>query len=82
MYQDAREELQRLQEALLEEEAKSGDTAPSQWDLEEALSDIPDIPKPPKRRSVTGQMILIPAITAVLTAALVVGILYAMGWIG
>ncbi len=82
MYQDAKEELQRLQEALLEEEAKSPDTDPADWDIEDALSDIPDIPKPPKRRSVTGQMILIPAITALLTAALVVWILYAKGWIG
>lgn len=46
MYQDAKEELKRLEDALLEEEPQQED---SQWNMDEALSDIPDLPEPDKR---------------------------------
>ncbi len=43
MYQDAKEELKRLEEALLEEEPQQ--EADSQWNIDEqVLSDIPDLP--------------------------------------
>ena len=49
MYQDAKEELKRLEEALLEEEPPQEEAA-SQWNIDdEALSDIPDLPETDKR---------------------------------
>ena len=48
MYRDAKEELKRLEDALLEEEPRQEEDA--QWNIdEEALSDIPDLPKPDRR---------------------------------
>lgn len=48
MYRDAKEELKRLEDALLEEEPRQEEEA--QWNIdEEALSDIPDLPKPDRR---------------------------------
>ncbi len=45
MYQDAKEELKRLEEALLEDAPQQEETD-SQWNIdEEALSDIPDLPE-------------------------------------
>ncbi len=44
MYQDAKEELKRLEEALLEEDPQPAQDDISQWDMEDALSDIPDLP--------------------------------------
>lgn len=49
MYQDAKEELKRLEEALLEEEETPQEEDSFQWDMEEALSDIPDLPVADKR---------------------------------
>lgn len=49
MYQDAKEELKRLEEALLEEEPQQEDDS-AQWNIDdEALSDIPDLPEPDRR---------------------------------
>lgn len=49
MYQDAKEELKRLEEALLEEEPPQEDDS-AQWNIDdEALSDIPDLPEPDRR---------------------------------
>ena len=49
MYQDAKEELKRLEEALLEEEPLQEEDD-SQWNIDdEALSDIPDLPETDKR---------------------------------
>ena len=48
MYQDAKEELQRLEAALLEEEQQTEENDLSQWDMAEALADIPDLPEPKK----------------------------------
>ena len=49
MYQDAKEELKRLEEALLEEEPPQEEDD-SQWNIDdEALSDIPDLPDTDKR---------------------------------
>ena len=81
MYQDAKEELQRLQEALLEEEAKTPDTDSTDWDLEEALSDIPDLPVP-KKKPIPLLLIAIPVWTALAAIALLIWILYTKGWIG
>ena len=48
MYRDAKEELKRLEDALLEEEPQQEEEA--QWNIdEEALSDIPDLPAPDRR---------------------------------
>ena len=44
MYQDAKEELKRLEDALLEEEPQQ-EEEDSQWNIDDkALSDIPDLP--------------------------------------
>ena len=49
MYRDAKEELKRLEDALLEEEPQQ-EEEDSQWNIDdEALSDIPDLPEPDKR---------------------------------
>ena len=49
MYQDAKEELKRLEDALLEEEPQQ-EEEDSQWNIDdEALSDIPDLPAPDRR---------------------------------
>ena len=49
MYRDAKEELKRLEEALLEEAETPQEEDSFQWDMEEALSDIPDLPVADKR---------------------------------
>ena len=46
MYRDAKEELKRLEEALLEEENQQADT--EQWDFD---IDIDDIPEPPQKQN-------------------------------
>ena len=48
MYQDAKEELKRLEDALLEEEPQQEDNS-FQLDMIDALSDIPDLPEKDKR---------------------------------
>ena len=49
MYRDAKEELKRLEDALLEEEPQQ-EEEDSQWNIDdEALSDIPDLPAPDRR---------------------------------
>lgn len=53
MYQDAKEELQRLEAALLEEEQQTEENDLSQWDMAEALADIPDLPEPKKSSRLT-----------------------------
>lgn len=47
MYRDAKEELKRLEEALLEEDSQPEADNASQWDIDidEAVSDIPDLPQ-------------------------------------
>lgn len=69
MYRDAKEELKRLEEALLEEDEGSDDI--SQWDLEEALSDIPDLPKKTKGDRVTQGL----AVTAIILSAGILAVL-------
>ncbi len=48
MYQDAKEELKRLEDALLEEDSQQEDND-FQLDMIDALEDIPDLPEKDKR---------------------------------
>ena len=71
MYRDAKEELKRLEEALLEE-----DTQPEedivQWNLEDALSDIPDLPKAERKdKKIRGLTVTVIALAAVVVGVLV-----------
>ena len=69
MYQDAKEELKRLEEALLEEEPQQEEDL-SQWNIDdEALSDIPDLPEPDKR----DRLIFWLTVTVIALAAGIVG---------
>ena len=52
---DAKEELKRLEQALLEEDDGQDDI--SQWDLEDALADIPDLPKKKKKKESLGLLL-------------------------
>lgn len=68
MYQDAKEELKRLEEALLEEEPQQEEDD-AQWNIDEALSDIPDLPEPDKRdRLIFWLTVTIIALTAGIVA--------------
>lgn len=68
MYQDAKEELKRLEEALLEEEPQQEEDD-SQWNIDEALSDIPDLPETDKRdRLIFWLTVTIIALTAGIVA--------------
>ena len=70
MYRDAKEELKRLEEALLEEDEDLDDI--SQWDFEEALSDIPDLPKKTKgNRGNRGLIATVIALSAGILAVLI-----------
>lgn len=76
MYQDAKEELKRLEEALLEEEPAQEEMPQeddcSQWDMEDALSDIPDLPeKDPRDRLIFWLTFTIIALTAGIVAVVV-----------
>ena len=68
MYQDAKEELKRLEEALLEEDPQQEDDS-FQWDMEDALADIPDLPQTDKRDSLVFWL----TVTIIVLAAGIVG---------
>ena len=68
MYQDAKEELKRLEEALLEEDPQQEDDS-FPWDMEDALADIPDLPKADKR----DRLIFWLTVTIIILAAGIVG---------
>ena len=53
MYEDAKAELKRLEEALLEEDAQTEEAVEAAFDFEAALSDIPDLPVEKKANSLT-----------------------------
>lgn len=74
MYQDAKEELKRLEDALLEEDPQPAQDDISQWDMEDALSDIPDLPvtEAPKDRT----NFILAMITIGLTAVVVAGLIF------
>ena len=62
MYRDAEEELKRLEQALLEEDDGS---APWELDMQEAISDIPDLPpKDKKNKVIVGLVIAVILLTA------------------
>ena len=73
MYQDAKEELKRLEEALLEEDPQPAQDDISQWDLDDALSDIPDLPvtEAPKDRTNFILAMISIGLTAVVVAVLI-----------
>jgi hypothetical protein len=73
MYRDAKEELKRLEQALLEEDDGQDDI--SQWDLEDALADIPDLPKKKKKKDNRNKVILGLTVAVILLTAAMVGIL-------
>ena len=73
MYRDAKEELKRLEEALLEEDSQQDDI--SQWDLDDALADIPDLPKKKKKKDNRNKLIFGLTVAVILLTAAMVGIL-------
>ncbi len=70
MYQDAKEELKRLEEALLEEDTLQEEQPQQeddilQWNIDQAISDIPDLPKAERQdRLVFWLIVTIIALTA------------------
>lgn len=71
MYRDAQEELKRLEEALLEEDDRQGDI--SQWNIAEALTDIPDLPKKKDKRNriIFGLTVAVIILTAAMVGMLI-----------
>ena len=70
MYRDAKEELKRLEEALLEEENRQEETR--KWDLD---VDIDDAPQRPKKKSNRNKVIFSLTIAVIILTAAMVGIL-------
>ena len=73
MYRDAKEELKRLEDALLQVDSQPEETA-NQWDIdiEDAISDIPDLPrKDNKNKIIFGLTIAVIALTAAIVGLLV-----------
>lgn len=73
MYRDAKEELKRLEDALLQAEAQPEDTA-NQWDIdiEDAIADIPDLPRTDnKNKIIFGLTIAVIALTAAIAGLLI-----------
>ena len=70
MYRDAKEELKRLEEALLEEENRQEETR--KWDLD---VDIDNTPQRPKKKSNRNKVIFSLTIAVIVLTAAMVGIL-------
>ena len=73
MYRDAKEELKRLEEALLQEDDQSED-AENPWDIaiDEAVFDVPDLPQKDNRgKIIFGLTMAVVAMTAIIVALLV-----------
>ena len=73
MYRDAKEELKRLEDALLQVDSQPEETA-NQWDIdiEDAISDIPDLPRTDnKNKIIFGLTIAVIALTAAIVGLLV-----------
>ncbi len=70
MYRDAKEELKRLEEALLEEENRQEETR--KWDLD---VDIDDTPQRPKKKNNRNKVIFSLTIAVIILTAAMVGIL-------
>ncbi len=71
MYRDAQEELKRLEEALLEEDDRQDHV--SQWNIDKALTDIPDLPKKKDNRNkiIFGLTIAVIVLTAAMVGTLI-----------
>lgn len=71
MYRDAQEELKRLEEALLEEDDRQDDI--SQWDIDETLDNIPDLPKKKDNRNriIFGLTVAVIILTAAMVGMLI-----------
>ncbi len=73
MYRDAQEELKRLEEALLQEDNQPEEHT-NQWDIDidDAVSDIPDLPKKDKRgKIIFGLTVAVIALTAMIVGLLI-----------
>lgn len=71
MYRDAKEELKRLEEALLQEDDRQEDENPWDLDIDDAIADIPDLPKKDNR----GKVIFGLTLTVMILTAAIVGLL-------
>ena len=67
MYRDAKEELKRLEEALLQEDDQPEEENPWDLDMDDAIADIPDLPKKDNRGKIIFSLTLA---VMVLTAAI------------
>ena len=73
MYRDAQEELKRLEEALLREDEQPEEHT-NQWniDIDDAISDIPDLPQKDNRgKIIFGLTVAVIALTAVIAGLLI-----------
>ncbi len=73
MYRDAQEELKRLEEALLREDEQPEEHT-NQWniDIDDAISDIPDLPKKDNRgKIIFGLTVAVIALTAIIVGLLI-----------
>ena len=73
MYRDAKEELKRLEEALLQEDNQPEEHT-NKWDIdiEDAISDIPDLPKKDNRGTIIfGLTVAVIALTAAIAGLLI-----------
>ena len=71
MYRDAKEELKRLEEALLQEDDRQEDENPWDLDIDDAIADIPDLPKKDNR----GKVIFGLTLTVMILTTAIVGLL-------
>ena len=73
MYRDAKEELKRLEQALLEEEKQQAETR--KWDLDVDVDDTPQYPKNKTKKKNRNKIIFGLTIAVIILTAAMVGIL-------
>lgn len=81
MYRDAQEELKRLEEALLREDEQPEEHT-NQWniDIDDAISDIPDLPKKDNRgKIIFGLTVAVMALTAAIVGLLIYVLIHYKG---
>lgn len=81
MYRDAQEELKRLEEALLREDEQPEEHT-NQWniDIDNAISDIPDLPKKDNRGKIMfGLTVAVIALTAAIVGLLIYVLIHYKG---
>ena len=72
MYRDAKEELKRLEEALLQEDDQQEEANPWDLDMDDAIADIPDLPKQDNRGKVIfGLTLAVMVLTAAIAGLLI-----------